>query len=360
MVGWLVYALCMVCGAGVTGPVGFRYWRNPGAFGAGAGLVSNLHSDRFLAWLSTLISALFTYQGVELVGISCGESTNPRKTVPAAIRKVIWRIAIFYIGCVFFMTLLIPYNDPKLDSDESFAASSPFIVAMNNSGTKILPDIFNAVILMAIISAANSNVYSGSRILYGMGQAGAAPKVFTRTTKHGIPYVAIFSTAAVGALGYLLLSKGGTTVFNWLLNITAVSGLITWANISFSHIRFLQILKSRGISREDLPFKASGIPFVAYYGFIFCTILAFIQGYSVFFSFNTSDFFTYYISVILFVFTWIAAQIYFNGRNFYKLQTLLLPIDECDIDSGVRDVEVMVWNETPPKNLWEKFWVFMS
>ncbi|SGZ58138.1 CIC11C00000002445 [Sungouiella intermedia] len=360
VVGWLIYALCMVCGAGKTGPVGFRYWRHPGAWGAGADLVSNLNTDRFLAWLSSLISALFTFQGVELVGISCGETANPRKTVPAAIRKVIWRIMIFYVGCIFFMGLLIPYNDEKLNDANSFAASSPFIVAMKNSGTKILPDIFNAVILMAIISAANSNVYSGSRILYGLGQAGAAPKVFTRTTKHGIPYVAVFSTAIFGALGYLVLSNNGNTVFNWLLNITAVAGLIAWVNISYSHIRFMRILKSRNISRDSLPFQAWGLPFIAYYGFILCFILVFVQGYSVFFAFNVSDFFVYYVSVILFAVTWLIAHIYFNGKNSWRLSTLLLPLDECDIDTGVRDVDEMVWDDTPPKNLWEKFWAFMS
>lgn len=360
VIGWLIYALCMVCGAGKTGPVGFRYWRNPGAWGSGAGLVSNLNTDRFCAWLSSLISALFTFQGVELVGISCGESANPRKAVPSAIRKVIWRIMIFYVGCVFFMGLLMPYNDPALQSDESFASSSPFIIAMNNSGTKVLPDIFNAVILIAIISAANSNVYSGSRILYGLGQAGAAPKFFCRTTKHGIPYVAVLFTAAFGSLGYMVLSNGGNTVFNWLLNITAVSGLIAWVNISYSHIRFMQILKSRNISRDSLPFKSWGMPYIAYYAYYFGFALVFVQGYSCFFDVTASGFFTSYVSVMLFAFVWVVAHFYFNGRNWYKLSTLLLPLDECDIDTGVREVDELVWDQTPPKNLWEKFWDIMS
>lgn len=360
--GWLIYALCMVCGAGSTGPVGFRYWRHPGPWGAGAGLVSNMNTDRFLAWLSSLISALFTFQGVELVGISCGESANPRKAVPSAIKKVIWRIFIFYIMSMFFMGLLIPYNDPKLLSDDSFAASSPFIVAMNNSGTKVLPDIFNAVILIAVISAANSNVYSGSRILYGLAQSGAAPSFFMKTTKHGIPYIAVCTTAIFGTLGYLVLSNGGNTVFNWLLNITAVSGLIAWVNISFTHIRFMNILKARGISRDSLPFKAKGMPFTAHYSAYLGFILVFIQGYSCFFAFTASGFFTAYISVFLFVATWAGAHFYFNGftKKAFTLRSLILPIDECDIDSGIRDIDDMVWENDEPKNLWEKFWEVMA
>uniref|UniRef100_A0A0L0NZ24 Amino acid permease/ SLC12A domain-containing protein n=1 Tax=Candidozyma auris TaxID=498019 RepID=A0A0L0NZ24_CANAR len=362
VVGWLIYALCMVCGAGVTGPVGFRYWRNPGPWGDGQGLESNKDTDRFLAWLSSLISALFTFQGVELVGISCGESHNPRKAVPSAIRKVIWRIIIFYIMSMFFMGLLIPFNDPKLDSDEYFAASSPFIVAMHNSGTKILPSIFNAVILVAIISAGNSNVYCGSRILYGLANVGAAPRWFKLVTKQGIPYVAVLFTAAFGALGYLVLSNGGNTVFNWLLNITAVAGLIAWVNISFSHMRFMWILKKRNISRDLLPYKAWGMPYVAYYAFVLGFMLVFVQGYEAFYGITASSFFTAYVSVILFFFVWIVAHFYYNGftRYAFTLRSWLLPLDECDIDSGVREIEEMVWDDQPPKNLWEKFWNVIS
>lgn len=101
----------MVCGAGAQGAVGFRYWRNPGPWGPGAGYVKNINTDRFLGWLSSFINAAFTYQGVELTGISAGESANPRKTVPKAINKVIIRILLFYILTLFFIGMLVPYND---------------------------------------------------------------------------------------------------------------------------------------------------------------------------------------------------------------------------------------------------------
>lgn len=84
--GWIIYALCMVCGAGKTGPVGFRYWRNGYAWGDGI-LVSDTGTKRFLGWLSSLINAAFTFQGTELTGISAGESANPRRTVPRAIKR---------------------------------------------------------------------------------------------------------------------------------------------------------------------------------------------------------------------------------------------------------------------------------
>lgn len=364
VLGFLIYALAMVCGAGKTGPVGFRYWHNPGAWGPGAGLVSNKNTDRFLSWLSSLISALFTFQGVELVGITCGESANPRKTVPSAIRKVIWRIMIFYVLSIFFLGLLVPYNDSKFETlaDAPYPSTSPFLLAMENSGTKVLPDIFNAVILTAIISAANSNVYSGSRILFGLAQAGTAPKVFLRTTRSGIPFVAVFFTAAFGGLGYLSLSAGGQNAFNWLLNITAVAGLIAWVNISFSHLRFMSILKSRGISRDLLPYKALWMPYQAWYAFSLGFALVFVQGYLCFYNITASDFFTAYVSVILFFVSWIAAHFYYHGftRKAFTWRSILLPLSECDIETGVRAIDEMVWDDEPPTTLWGKFWAFAS
>ncbi|KAK6458291.1 arginine permease [Scheffersomyces xylosifermentans] len=352
---WLIYAFIMVCGAGKTGPIGFRYWRNPGPWGPGY-LVENKNTARFLGWLASLINAAFTFQGTELVGISAGESSNPRKTVPSAIRKVLFRILIFYVLCMFFIGLLVPFNDPGLSANGSYTASSPFIVAIQNCGTKGLPDLYNAVILITIISAGNSNVYCGSRILYGLAQSGVAPKFFKRTTKQGVPWVAVIFTAAFGSLGFLATSDQGNNAFNWLLNITATSGLIAWGWISFTHIRFMNILKSRNISRDSLPFKARFCPVNAYYACITIFILVFIQGFSVFFDFTATDFFVAYISVILFVVSYIFFHFLFNGKDSFTLRSFFIPLDECDIDSGVREIDEMEFEENEPTNLWEKFW----
>ena len=218
------------------------------------------------AFVSGLINSVFTFQGTELVAVTAGEA-SPR-ALRSAIKKVLIRILVFYVLCIFFIGLLVPYNDPKLTQDGGFTRNSPFIIAIENSGTKVLPHIFNAVIVTTIISAANSNVYSGSRILYALAESGVAPKIFGRTSKWGVPYVAVITTALFGALGYLACSEDGNKAFTWLLNITATAGLIAWGFISVSHIRFMQVLKSRGISRDSLPYKAFLMPFSAYYSVI--------------------------------------------------------------------------------------------
>ncbi|KAG0680589.1 hypothetical protein C6P40_002024 [Pichia californica] len=352
IVGFIIYALCMVCGAGITGPVGFRYWRHPGPWGAGAGLVSNKNTDRFLGWVSSLINAAFTYQGIEMTGISAGESANPRKTVPKAINKVIIRILLFYILTLFFVGMLVPYDDPALSSDTNFISSSPFLIAITNSGTPILPHIFNAVILITITSAANSNVYIGSRVLYSMAGL-TAPKFFAKTNKNGVPIYGVITTAVFGALAFLNVSNSGTVVFNWLMDISALAGLVCWCFITAAHLRFMDILKSRNISRDTLPFKANFGPVVAWITEFFLVLIVFIQGYSVFFNFNVNDFFANYVSLIMFVVFWIVAQL-----TYYRNEPWLIPCDEVDLDSDARRIDDEVWeeNEKPTMSKMDKFW----
>lgn len=352
VVGWLIYAFCMVCGAGKTGPVGFRYWRNPGPWGPGI-LVSNIHTGRFLGWLSSLINAAFTFQGTELVGITAGESKNPRKTVPKAINRVFFRILIFYIGSVIFMGLLVPYNDPAFEDESSFISSSPFVIAIINSGTPVLPHIFNAVILATIISAGNSNVYIGSRLLYALGTTRVGFRFLTRTTKQGVPYVGVIITSLIGLLGFLSVSSGSSTAFDWLVNISAVAGLLTWATISFSHIRFCAALKYQGISRHSLPFKAIGGTGYMWYAFIAVCIVTIVQGFTSFWNFNASDFLTAYISLFIFLIAWVGFQLFiFKGP-------WLVPVNEIDIDTGRREDLLALEEDFVPSNWWEKILDFL-
>lgn len=346
ILGWLIYALCMICGAGKTGPVGFRYWRNPGAFGPGI-LVSNKDTAKFLGWLSSLVNAAFTFQGTELVGITAGESDNPRKTVPKAINRVFFRIVIFYILSILFLGMLVPYNDPRLSSSDSYVSSSPFIISIINSGTHVLPHIFNAVILTTIISAGNSNVYIGSRLLYALALGGVAPRFFLKTTKTGVPYLGVIFTSLIGLLAFMVVSKGATTVFDWLVTISTVAGLLTWASISYSHIRFMKALDYNGISRDSLPFKAKFGAWYTWYALICNIIVTIIQGFTAFWDFTAGSFLTNYISLFIFFGLYLLFQfvIFRDGLQFQH------PIETLDIDSGRREVDAVDWEALENKNM---------
>ncbi|VVT58104.1 uncharacterized protein SAPINGB_P006039 [Magnusiomyces paraingens] len=311
VVGWLIYALCMMCGASkIQGPIGFKYWGNPGAWGPGI-LTSNIFGGRILGFLSALINAAFTFQGTELVGITAGECANPRKAVPRAINRVFFRIVVFFLGSIFFMGILVPYNDRKLVSNSSFTSSSPFVIAIINCGTSVLGHIFNAVILTTILSAGNSNVYIGSRLLYALGSAHVGPRFLTRTTENGVPWVGVLFTSVFGLLGFLSVSSGSQQAFEWLVNVSTVAGLLSWAAISFSHIRFIKALDTQeDFCRDDLPFKASGGIWYAWYAFVCVCIIVVIQGFTCFWDFTAASFLTAYISLFIFVILFVVFQFF--------------------------------------------------
>ncbi|KAM3161458.1 Lysine-specific permease [Lachancea thermotolerans] len=353
IVGYLIYALVIVCGGSKQGPIGFRYWRNPGPWGAGI-ISKDKDEGRFLGWVASLINASFTYQGTELVGITAGEAANPRRTVPRAINKVFFRILFFYILSLFFVGLLVPYNHSSLDKTTTVIASSPFVISIQNAGTRALPDIFNAVVLVTIISAANSNVYVGSRVLFSLAHTGIAPKIFSSVTPQGVPFMGVIVTSLLGLLAFLVVNHNANEAFNWLINISTLAGLCAWLFISISHIRFMQCLKQRGISRDDLPFKSKLMPYGAYYAAFWVTVIIFVQGFQAFSPhFKVTEFFTSYISLMLLAVVFCGAQLFYRCRFFNRLE-------DIDIDSDRREADALIWEDDEPTTLWGKFWTAVA
>ena len=351
IVGFLIFAICIDAGAGQHGYLGFKYWHHPGAF-APYILQDDLATAKFVGFWSVMITAGFSYQGTELVGVAAGKTDNPRKTVPAAIRKTFYRILFFFVFSVFFIGLLVPYTNQDLLSDQTNATASPFVIAAKLAGVPVLPGLINAILLCVVLSAANSNVSSGSRILVGLAQDRSAPKILTRTTKGGVPYVAVSLTAAFGLLGFMNESNNCGTVFNWFLNISAVAGFICWASIGVSHICFMRALRSRGVSRDILPYKAPGQPWASWYGVGFNIIIIFTQGFTSFMPWNTSDFFVAYISLIL----W--ATFYIGHKLVYR-HPLVKP-HEADLDSGRKEIDEQCFEEKIATTLLGKFWAWLG
>ncbi|KAF2771662.1 amino acid permease [Teratosphaeria nubilosa] len=351
VLGFLVFGICIDAGAGQHSYLGFHTWGNPGAF-APYIVTDNDALAKFVGFWAVLIQAGFSYQGTELVGIAAGECANPRKTVPAAIKKTFYRILFFFVGTIFFIGLLVPYDNQELLSGETSAASSPLVIAAKLAGVKVLPSIINAVLLTVVLSAANSNVYSGSRILVGLAGEGNAFRFLLRTSPGGVPYVAVAFTAAFGLLGFMNESSSGGTVFTWLVNITGVAGFISWTCIGVSHIGFMRALKARGVSRDTLPYKAFWQPFMTWYGVGFNVLIILTQGFTSFMPWSTSDFFAAYVSLILFVVLYAGHKLWFR--------TGFVIAAEADLDTGRKEIEDMHFEEATPTTLWGKFWAWMG
>lgn len=178
IVGLVLFAFIIDLGGGPTRDrIGFRYWKNPGAMKP---YIADGNLGRFLGLFSTLINAAYSYGGVEMVAVAAGESENPRRNIPKAVRRVFWRILFFYILGSLAIGVLIPYNEPRLldalRNDSPGGAASPWVIAIYRAGVPVLPSIVNAVILTSATSSANAFLYTGSRYLYALAQNGQAPR----------------------------------------------------------------------------------------------------------------------------------------------------------------------------------------
>jgi amino acid transporter len=338
-------------GAGKEGYLGFKYWNHPGAFqphltDASSILANNLPLAKFVGFWAVLIQAGFSYQGTELVGIAAGETENPRKNVPKAIKQTFWRILLFFVLTILFIGILIPSDNENLLNDTTDASSSPFVVAANLAGVSVLPDIINAVLFTVVLSAANSNVYSGSRILVGLANEGSAPRFLAASNRWGVPYNAVAFTAAFGLLGFLNESASGGEVFNWFVNISGVAGFISWTCIGISHIAFMRACEAQGIDRQTLPYVAPFQPWFTWYGVGFNSLIILTQGFESFVPWSTSGFFTAYISLILFVVLYVG----------HKLWTRcpFVSAAEADILTGRTEFEGMTVPEAKPTTFWGK------
>ncbi|KAH8673505.1 amino acid permease [Xylariales sp. PMI_506] len=323
IVGFVIFAICIDAGVGQQGYLGFHNWVHPGPF---AEDVVTGAAGKFVGFWAVLVTAGFSYQGAELVGVGAGETANPAKAVPAAIRWTFWGILALFISTIFFIGLLVPYDQPELLLGTSNASASPLVIAANLAGVPVLPDIINAVLLTAVLSAAQSNIYSGSRILVALSSEGHIPQFLSRTNRYGTPYVAVCFTSAFGLLAFLNLSDNGANVFDWLLNITAIAGFISWACIIICHLRFMAVLKFHKKSRDELAYTAPFQPWLSWFGLFFCVLITITNGFTVFIDWDTSDFFAAYVSLILFVVLYVGHKLYFR-TSFVKLA-------DVDIVSG--------------------------
>lgn len=297
MLGLLMLSVILFFGGGPSKDrLGFRYWKNPGA--ANTYLVDDPNTGRFLALLSTLVLSAFPFVfAPELLVATGGEMENPRRNLPTAARRYIWRLVVFYIGSVLAIGVICPSNDARLTSGFVGAGSSPFVAAIANAGIDVLPSIINAGIIISAWSSGNSFLFLSSRSLYSLALAGDAPRLFKACTKSGVPYNAVAASALFCALAYLNVASSGAVVFNWFVNLTNTAGFISWCACGIVYLRFNKACKAQGIGRDQLPYHSRFQPWGSYVAIVGFTFLTLINGFNVFWpeNWSVSSFFTAYV-----------------------------------------------------------------
>jgi len=179
----------------------------------------------------SLVVVMFSFGGIELIGITAGEAENPEKTLPKAINQILIRILIFYIGTMVVLMTLAPWDEVGLNA-------SPFVQIFSNIGVPAAANILNFVVIVAALSVYNSSLYSTSRILHNLAQNGNAPKIFASLSRRGIPMVGILVSTAISLLLVILTYILPEKVFMYLLSTVVAALVITWATIAITHMKF--------------------------------------------------------------------------------------------------------------------------
>ncbi|ENQ3079071.1 amino acid permease [Bacillus cereus] len=239
--------------------------------------ISNLWShggwfpNGFSGLLLSLQMVLFAYLGVELIGVTAGEAENPKKTLSKAIDNVFWRILIFYVGALFVMMAIYPWN-------EIGEKGSPFVLTFEQIGIAKAAGIINFVVLTAALSSCNGGLFSTGRMLFTLAQQKQAPEKFGQLNKNGIPSKGILATAFVLLIGVALNYIVPAKVFTWLTSISTFGAIWTWGVILVAQLRF-----RKGLSQEaqgKLAYKLPLYPLSSYVTLAFLVLVLGIMAYS--------------------------------------------------------------------------------
>ncbi|MDR4938316.1 amino acid permease [Rossellomorea marisflavi] len=218
-------------------------WANGGFFAGG-------WSGFFFA-LSLVVAA---YQGVELIGITAGEARDPKNTLTKAIQSIIWRILIFYIGAIFVIVTVYPW-------DQLNSIGSPFVATFAKVGITAAAGVINFVVITAAMSGCNSGIYSAGRMLYTLGVNGQAPKSFTKLSRNGVPLLGTIGVMIGLGIGVILSYIAPENLFVYVYSSSVLPGMVPWFVILISQIRFR---KMKGSELDDHPFKMPFAPVTNY------------------------------------------------------------------------------------------------
>ncbi|SJL84381.1 amino acid permease [Vibrio palustris] len=220
IVGMIVYgAYILVMDDTGTSTVS-NLWQNGGFFPEG------IHGLTM-----AMAAIMFSFGGLELIGITAAEAENPEKSIPSATNQVIYRILLFYIGSLVVLLSLYPWQKVA-------EGGSPFVMIFHALDSNWIANVLNVIILTAALSVYNSCVYSNSRMMYGLAKQGNAPKAMLKINKRGVPMAALaisaISTGGCVLINYFMPAQA----FGFLMALVVSALVLNWAVISITHMKF--------------------------------------------------------------------------------------------------------------------------
>ncbi|TPG45341.1 amino acid permease [Flavobacterium pectinovorum] len=222
------------------------------------GVFEKTSDGSFQGLLAAMALIMFSFGGLELIGITAAEAENPEKNIPKATNQVIYRILIFYVGALVILFALSPWRQITTDS-------SPFVMVFQNLNgmefelfgnkiffTSLIANVLNLIVLTAALSVYNSSVYSNSRMLYGLADQGNAPKFLMKLNKQSVPINAILISSCFAAICILINKIMPKEAFSILMSLVVSCLVINWVMISYTHLRF-RLSKDKKNTKTKFP-----------------------------------------------------------------------------------------------------------
>ena len=203
---------------------------------------------------AALLMVTFSFGGIEIMAVAAAETEDPARNVSRAVRTIVWRILLFYMGSVAIMVIAVPWDDPKL-------GTSPFVAVLDRAGIPAASEVMTLVIVLALLSSLNANLYGAARMLGSLAERGMAPRAAMRTRGRSVPAMAVLASVLFGFCCVLATFKWGDTVLGTLLNIVGSTIIVTY----FFTICSQYVLR-RQVEREGtpLPMRIKGFPVVSW------------------------------------------------------------------------------------------------
>ena len=303
--------------------IGGKYWRDPGAFrGENA-------ANRFKGLCACFVFAIMSYGGFESSVLLSSVVQQPVRALKKGRKMLCYRIAILYLGLIIFISLVVPYNSPKLLGGGNAASdASPLIIATSN--IVAYPHILNAVILMSVLSVANNSLYCASRVWLSFFTQYYPHPTLTYVDRRGRPMTCLIIAFAFGLLCFLAAASFRVVFFNWLIAVAGLAFLFTYSGMNLAHIRFRQAMKHQGRSLNELAYVSQTGVWGSYWGLLVMGLLFIAQFWIAIVPIgegkaNANSFFQNYLCVVV----WIVC--YFGYKLYNRDWKIFIPLEEMDI-----------------------------
>lgn len=251
IVAFILLGAAIICGVHQDHPIGFANYVNYGGF---------MPHGFAGVWLALAV-VIFSFIGAEVVAVTAGEAKDPEKSVPRAMKTLLVRLAIFYIGAIAILVGVVPWTQIQPGHDVTV---SPFVRVFEVMQIPAAAHVVNFVVLTAALSSMNCNLYMGTRMMFSLSRSGYAPEALGRVTHKGTPFTALLCTAGGLGAAVLIAYVLPGTAFLFMLGVSLFGGMFAWLMIFITHLRFRKHWDAR--TDRALPLRVKFFPYTTILG----------------------------------------------------------------------------------------------